>query len=1092
MTKLETQTLCRKAPFRPWGFGLLSPLCALLITVAASAQVVVQDGFESGSFATGWSLTSGVTITATGGANGSTRCATLATYSASAGRELGARFDSVAPDGARDFSVDFHFRAQNTTQRRFNLHVSTSTGAVGSGAPAINLKYDAADGWAAYNGSWQKLTALGSVSPAQWYRLRIMGSDWGFPTARYAIAVSAAGGTNFIASVTNLTFYQGGTPTALAARYFVFTSVYGNGPGFDVDEVAALVAATPPTETNAIRNLSGTYPHLAVFSSEGEIGLGAVASWADRLWFITYPPHRPTGSADKLWMVDSNLTLAAHPASVGGTHANRFIHRETQQLNLGPYFIDTNANVRVIPPAVMPGRLTGSARHLTDPANQIYIATMEEGLYEVDVNTLAVTELYHDMNTTPGAGQRASGLPGTHGKGLYSAQGRLVYANNGDGGVLASWDGASWSNVTSAKFTEVTGPGGIHGNPSGDDRLWALGWDTRSVILKLLEAGAWQTYRLPKASYTHDANHGWFTEWPRIREVTDGKLLMHMHGMFWYFPKTFAAANTGGLQPICTHLKMPVDYCWWNGQLVMARDDASTTGGNVWTGQSHSAPWFGQLSDLERWGAAAGFGGPWLNDAVTANTPSEPFFVQGFHRRVLHLKHAAATPVNFAVQYDAEGTGAWQTFTNLTLSASGYAWLLLPPTLNATWLRLVPDGAATGVTAYFHLQNPPQAPAPELFVGLADAIVTNGYSDGIIRPPADARTLQFAATMVGTNGAASTAYYEISGALSLRRATNTTAENTLRTTYGLATNGFTLDAASVIYTEGTNRFRLPRGNAAYDAAFPSGWPRSAREVVTERQLFNAHGTIYELPYAASGGFRRIRPVTTHNRHVSDFASWRGLLVIAGVAADATNSTHVVRSDDGQAALWLGGVDDLWRLGAPAGVGGPWKETAVTANTPSDPYLMFGYERKVLELAHTNATPVTFIVEVDFAADNSWSEYTRFTIVPGQTFQHAFPDSFSAHWVRLRSDTATRATAQFSYGPAAPQITGAAMLPGRSILLTFTGGAGQRYSVRGSSEVGMPLATWPLLATGTFTSQPAQFADSSATNLPRRFYTISVP
>ena len=1099
MTKLETPITNRQALRRSSCFGLLSSfgirhssLSVLLLTVAASAQTVVQDGFESGAFASGWGLTSGVPIAATGGANGSTRFAQLAAYTASSGRELGARFDSVAPDGAKDFSVDLFFRAQNTTQRRFNLHVSTSTGGIGSGAPAINLKYDTTDGWAAYNGSWQKLTALGSVTPAQWYRLRVTGNDWGLSTARYAVAVSAAGGTNLTATVTNLTFYQGGTPSANTARYFVFTTVYGNNPGFDVDEVTAEVTSTPPTETNAIVNISGTYPHLAVFSTAGEIGMGAVASWADKLWFVTYPPHAPTGSTDKLWMVDSNLTLTAHPASVGGTHANRLIHRETQQLNIGPYFIDTNATVRVVSPSTMPGRLTASARHLTDPTNKLYIATMEEGLYEVNVNTLAVTELYHDINTTPGAGQQASGLPGTHGKGLYSAQGRLVYANNGSGGVLASWDGTTWSNVVVTKFTEVTGPGGIYGNPPGDDRLWSLGWDTRSVILKLLEGGAWRTYRLPKASYTHDADHGWFTEWPRIREITDGKLLMHMHGMFYSFPKTFSAANTGGLQPICTYLKMPVDYCWWNGQLVMGRDDASTTGGNVWTGQSHSAPWFGQLSDLEKWGAPAGFGGPWLNDTVSANAPSEPFFVKGFQKRILHVKHASASPVNFAVQYDPDGSGTWQTLASLAVAANGYAWQLLPPSLNATWLRLVPDNSATGVSVYLHLQNPPQAPAPDLFSGVAEAAGTNSYSDGIIRPHTDARTLQFAATVVGSNGAASTAYYEIGGALQLRRATNATAENTLRTTYGLATNGFTVDSASVICTEGANRFRLPKGNAAYDAAFASGWPRSAREVVTERQLFNAHGTIYELPYAASGGFRRIRPVTTHNRHISDFASWRGLFVIAGVAASATNNGHVFRSDDGQAALWLGNVDNLWRLGAPAGVGGPWTSSAVVANTASDPYLMLGYERKVLELSHTNPTPVTFTVEVDFAADNTWSEYARFTVLPDQTVTHVFPEGYSAHWVRLKTDASTSATAQFTYEPAAPQITGAALQPGGSFLLTFTGGAGQPYTVRASSDVALPTASWPSLATGIFTSGAASFQDWSATNLPRRFYTISIP
>ena len=262
--------------------------------------------------------------------------------------------------------------------------------------------------------------------------------------------------------------------------------------------------------------------------------------------------------------------------------------------------------------------------------------------------------------------------------------------------------------------------------------------------------------------------------------------------------------------------------------------------------------------------------------------------------------------------------------------------------------------------------------------------------------------------------------------------------------------------------------------------------------MTERQLFNAHGTIYELPYAASGGFRRIRPVTTHNRHISDFASWRGLFVIAGVAASATNSSHVFRSDDGQAALWLGNVEDLWRLSAPAGIGGPWKNSAVAANTPSDPYLMFGYERKAMELSHTNAMPATFTVEVDFAADNTWSEYARFTVPPGQTVTHVFPDGYSAHWVRLKTDTSTSATAQFTYGPAAPQINGAALQPSGSFLLTFTGGAGQPYIIRASSDVTVSPARWSTLATGIFSRGAAHFEDWSVTNLACRFYTISIP
>ena len=96
------------------------------------------------------------------------------------------------------------------------------------------------------------------------------------------------------------------------------------------------------------------------------------------------------------------------------------------------------------------GRPTGLARHLTDPANKILFATMEEGFYEVDVHSLAVAELWADEQVKAG---RKADLPGYHGKGFYSAQGRYVYANNGDhaaaartnpaapSGVLAEWDG---------------------------------------------------------------------------------------------------------------------------------------------------------------------------------------------------------------------------------------------------------------------------------------------------------------------------------------------------------------------------------------------------------------------------------------------------------------------------------------------------------------------------------------------------------------------------------------------------------------------------------------------------------------------------
>ena len=169
-----------------------------------------------------------------------------------------------------------------------------------------------------------------------------------------------------------------------------------------------------------------------------------------------------------------------------------------------------------------------------------------------------------------------------------------------------------------------------------------------------------------------------------------------------------------------------------------------------------------------------------------------------------------------------------------------------------------------------------------------------------------------------------------------------------------------------------------------------------------------------MPRADGGGFRKMRPITTHNKRINDFCSWRGLLVLAGVSAEASMDGHGFRSDDGKTALWCGEVDDLWRMGAPRGVGGPWKATAVTAGMPSDPYLMAGYHHKMLELSHDAAQAVTFTVEVDFLADGSWSEYKRFTVEPGKPLQHIFPDGYAAHWVRVRADRAANATATFTY------------------------------------------------------------------------------
>ena len=89
----------------------------------------------------------------------------------------------------------------------------------------------------------------------------------------------------------------------------------------------------PHTQPRAV---SGIYPQLAMFNNEGECGTGAVVPWGNRLWVITYAPHMPKGSSDKLYEITPELQQIIRPESIGGTPANRMIHRESQQLFIGP------------------------------------------------------------------------------------------------------------------------------------------------------------------------------------------------------------------------------------------------------------------------------------------------------------------------------------------------------------------------------------------------------------------------------------------------------------------------------------------------------------------------------------------------------------------------------------------------------------------------------------------------------------------------------------------------------------------------------------------------------------------------------------
>ncbi len=800
--------------------------------------------------------------------------------------------------------------------------------------------------------------------------------------------------------------------------------------------LVTLTAATPR------REISGIYPHLATHNSGLECGTGAVVPWAGRLWVVSYSPHSPLGSDDKLYEIDEDLNVVIRPESIGGTPANRMIHRESNQLFIGPYAIDGKRNVRAIPYTQMEGRPTGNARHLTSPRDKIYYATMEEGFYEVDVHSLAVKQLYEDGNhmVARKAAVNIAGplLPGYHGKGLYSGQGRLIYANNGEfggetkppdipAGCLAEWNDKDWTVVRRNQFTEVTGSGGIYGNSSpGKDPVWTVGWDHRSVILMMLDGGQWYSYRLPKATHTYDGAHGWNTEWPRIREVGGGDWLMTMHGTFWRFPRTFSRTNSAGIAPRSTYLKVVGDFARWGDRIVIGCDDAAKSeftnkrrakGGIAGPGQSQSNLWFVAPSRLDDLGVPIGRGAVWADEDVSKDAVSDPYLFSGYERRMVHVAHRSPHDVTFHFEIDRAGSNQWAPLHQLKVPSGSYRWRVFPAESKGAWIRMRPDAAAAHATVYFHYSNPDRRPAQAsaIFDGIARA-TDDAVSGGLVWPRGDnKRTLLFVAQH-GTHGTAGDPQlYELSADLQLRRINDNGSLEWMRKNVAIPHNILQLDSASVIYLdEAGKRWRLPKGDSAFDKPGVFGEARVAREVCTERDVLNAHGTFYELPAENAGGVPMVRPIATHNRRVHDYCSYRGLMIMSGIVGSAAPSNHLVRSDDGHVALWMGVIDDLWKFGKPRGQGGPWHESAVRTNDASDPYLMTGYDRKQLTLSHSGQRPIKVSLEMDLTGTGNWQRYETFAVEAGKPLVHHFPDGFDAYWARLIADRDCTATAMFRY------------------------------------------------------------------------------
>lgn len=793
--------------------------------------------------------------------------------------------------------------------------------------------------------------------------------------------------------------------------------------------------------------VSGIYPHLAFYNNEGECGTGAVVPWANKLWVITYGPHLPMGSSDKLYEITPDLEIITRDESIGGTPANRMIHKESNQLFIGPYAINEKGDVRTIPYSIMPGRHTGNARHLSDPSNKIYYGTMEEGIYEVDVNTLNVKELYKDGNfqkkTSNSYAPAGAMLPGVHGKGLYSGQNVLVFSNNGEGtqealkkfdieaGVLAEWNGKDWTVIRRNQFTEITGPGGIYGNKNpNSDPIWALGWDHKSVLLGVRDsATGWHFFRLPKASHSYDGAHGWNTEWPRIRNIgteENPDYLMTMHGMFWRFPKNFTKDNTSGIRPRSAYLKVIGDFARWHNRLVFGCDDSAQKEflnkrkikGNIeGAGQSNSNLWFTSISTPDKLGPTTAEASIWRDEIIKSNNYSEPLLFSGWDNRSCWIENKGDKNVTYTLEVDINGNNKWQVLKSINVKPKKSVYIQFCKEDKGEWIRLKTDETTKSTVCFLYRDTDNRTNHPDnIYKGVGNIKDCNIIGGLMYSLGKDKRSLGILANNISNGNVTESGYYEIGKDLKLIKKEDKETASFIRSKFSIPTQVVKIEKGSIVIEDGVKRrWRLPIGNEDFKDNTEKGLLRICREVATERDLFNCMGTFYELPAENADGFAKIRPISTHNFFINDYASYRGMLILTGINQNIYDKNpHIIVSDDKKAAVWAGTIDDLWKLGKPIGKGGPWVDTYVKAYVTSDPYLIGFYDKRTMSLSHKSDKNITLKVEVDPTGNGDWMLYKNYIVKPGETINEIFPDSFEARWIRFTSDTDAQVTTWLEY------------------------------------------------------------------------------
>jgi hypothetical protein len=157
---------------------------------------------------------------------------------------------------------------------------------------------------------------------------------------------------------------------------------------------------------------------------------------------------------------------------------------------------------------------------------------------------------------------------------------------------------------------------------------------------------------------------------------------MDVFGIFYELPMMTWGGHVWGIKPISYHLRIVPDFCFWRGMLVLGGDQTDHG-----VGQPQSGLLFQNIDDLWGYGKPTGWGAVWQEDTVKAREVSDPFLMNGFDKKALHLmSHHNINSI--IIEIDFLGNGEWYEYKRIDLLKNTYEQFIFPEGFSAQWVRL--------------------------------------------------------------------------------------------------------------------------------------------------------------------------------------------------------------------------------------------------------------------------------------------------------------------------------------------------------------------------------------------------------------------